>query len=174
MLEIFQKFKGPKIEFNYKKLPVRSLRSVVRFANNARSAKQKIETNASSCENHFANKSFPDQCLKRSKKCSICGISGHDSRTRPEKQKTEMELNSAQKIFQCSVPVDVYLNCAENSNSADLQILPVLTFLPLLKIIIFVVHSAEKLLQIQEMVENFCFALIVELLRLLDLRFRFQ
>ncbi|KAL0222909.1 hypothetical protein P9112_002299 [Eukaryota sp. TZLM1-RC] len=57
--------------------------------------------------------------LKGSKKCSICGISGHNSRTCPEKQKREIELKSAQQILECSVPADADVKGAENNVSDD-------------------------------------------------------
>ncbi|KAL0216305.1 hypothetical protein P9112_008489 [Eukaryota sp. TZLM1-RC] len=57
-----------------------------------------------------------------SKKCSICGISGHNSRTCPEKQKREFELKSAQQILKCSVPAVAVVNGAENNVSDDQQL----------------------------------------------------
>ncbi|KAL0210797.1 hypothetical protein P9112_009095 [Eukaryota sp. TZLM1-RC] len=57
--------------------------------------------------------------LKGSKKCSICGISGHNSRTCPEKQKREFELKSAQQILKCSVPAVAVVKGAENNVSDD-------------------------------------------------------
>ncbi|KAL0226401.1 hypothetical protein P9112_013725 [Eukaryota sp. TZLM1-RC] len=60
--------------------------------------------------------------LKGSKKCSICGISGHNSRTCPEKQKREFELKSAQQILKCSVPAVAVVKGAENNVSDDQQL----------------------------------------------------
>ncbi|KAL0207297.1 hypothetical protein P9112_011925 [Eukaryota sp. TZLM1-RC] len=60
--------------------------------------------------------------LKGSKKCSICGISGHNSRTCPEKQKREFELKSAQQILECSVPAVAVVKGAENNVSDDQQL----------------------------------------------------
>ncbi|KAL0205839.1 hypothetical protein P9112_001146 [Eukaryota sp. TZLM1-RC] len=60
--------------------------------------------------------------LKGSKKCSICGISGHNSRTCPEKQKREFELKSAQQILKCAVPAVAVVKGAENNVSDDQQL----------------------------------------------------
>ncbi|KAL0214375.1 hypothetical protein P9112_006559 [Eukaryota sp. TZLM1-RC] len=65
------------------------------------------------------NIGLQSKSVKGSKKCSICGISGHNSRTCPEKQKREIELKSAQQILECSVPADAVVKGAENNVSDD-------------------------------------------------------
>ncbi|KAL0214926.1 hypothetical protein P9112_007110 [Eukaryota sp. TZLM1-RC] len=101
---------------NTQKPQLRSLRSVARSINNfvSRNLFSPAETGKSQSTSTFNSqidkiertekmKPLP---LKGSKKCSICGISGHNSRTCPEKQKREIELKSAQQILECSVPAD--------------------------------------------------------------------
>ncbi|KAL0214053.1 hypothetical protein P9112_006237 [Eukaryota sp. TZLM1-RC] len=114
---------------NTEKPPLRSLRSVARSINNsvsrnlfspAETAKsQKSISTFDKIERTEKMKPLP---LKGSKKCSICGISGHNSRTCPEKQKREFELKSAQQILKCSVPAVAVVKGAENNVSDDQQL----------------------------------------------------
>ncbi|KAL0207168.1 hypothetical protein P9112_012879 [Eukaryota sp. TZLM1-RC] len=83
---------------NTEKPPLRSLRSVARSINN--SVSRNLFSPAETAKSQKSLSTFNSQIdkiertekmkplpLKGSKKCSICGISGHNSRTCPEKQK---------------------------------------------------------------------------------------
>ncbi|KAL0227110.1 hypothetical protein P9112_014434 [Eukaryota sp. TZLM1-RC] len=112
------------------KPPLRSLRSVARSINNSVSRNlfspaetRKSQKSISTCHSQIDKIEITEKIkplpLKGSKKCSICGISGHNSRTCPEKQKREIELKSAQQILECSVPADAVEKGAENNVSDD-------------------------------------------------------
>ncbi|KAL0215048.1 hypothetical protein P9112_007232 [Eukaryota sp. TZLM1-RC] len=83
---------------NTEKPPLRSLRSVARSINNSVSrnlfspaetakSQKSISTFNSKIDKIERTEKMKPLPLKGSKKCSICGISGHNSRTCPEKQK---------------------------------------------------------------------------------------
>ncbi|KAL0205928.1 hypothetical protein P9112_001235 [Eukaryota sp. TZLM1-RC] len=116
---------------NTQKPPLRSLRSVARSINNCVSRNLFSPAETGKSQKYIS--SFNSQIdkiertekmkplpLKGSKKCLICGISGHNSRTCPEKQKREFELKSAQQILKCSVPAVAVVKGAEN-NVSDYQ-----------------------------------------------------
>ncbi|KAL0206116.1 hypothetical protein P9112_001423 [Eukaryota sp. TZLM1-RC] len=118
---------------NTEKPPLRSLRSVARSINNSVSrnlfspaetakSQKSISTFNSKIDKIERTEKMKPLPLKGSKKCSICGISGHNSRTCPEKQKREFELKSAQQIFKCSVPAVAVVKGAENNVSDDQQL----------------------------------------------------
>ncbi|KAL0218360.1 hypothetical protein P9112_004013 [Eukaryota sp. TZLM1-RC] len=115
---------------NTQKPPLRSLRSVARSINNSVSrnlfshaetgkSQKSISTFNSQIDKIEITEKMKPLPLKGSKKCSICGFSGHNSRTCPEKQKREIELKSAQQILECSVPADAVVKGAENNVSDD-------------------------------------------------------
>ncbi|KAL0219404.1 hypothetical protein P9112_005057 [Eukaryota sp. TZLM1-RC] len=116
---------------NTQKPPLRSLRSVARSIDNSFSrnlfaeaeigkSQKSISTFNSPIDKIEITEKIKPLPLKGSKKCSICGISGHNSRTCPEKQKREIELKSAQQILECTVPADAVVKGAEN-NVSDYQ-----------------------------------------------------
>ncbi|KAL0206137.1 hypothetical protein P9112_001444 [Eukaryota sp. TZLM1-RC] len=118
---------------NTEKPPLRSLRSVARSINNSVSrnlfspaetakSQKSISTFNSKIDKIERTEKMKPLPLKGSKKCSICGISGHNSRTCPEKQKREFELKSAQQILKCSVPAVAVVKGAENNVSDDQQL----------------------------------------------------
>ncbi|KAL0219374.1 hypothetical protein P9112_005027 [Eukaryota sp. TZLM1-RC] len=112
------------------KTQLRSLRSVARSIDNSFSrnlfapaeigkSQKSISTFNSPIDKIEITEKIKPLPLKGSKKCSICGISGHNLRTCPEKQKREIELKSAQQILECSVPADAVVKGAENNVSDD-------------------------------------------------------
>ncbi|KAL0204978.1 hypothetical protein P9112_000285 [Eukaryota sp. TZLM1-RC] len=118
---------------NTEKPPLRSLRSVARSINNsvsrnlfspaeAAKSQKSISTFNSKIDKIERTEKMKPLPLKGSKKCSICGISGHNSRTCPEKQKREFDLKSAQQILKCSVPAVAVVKGAENDVSDDQQL----------------------------------------------------
>ncbi|KAL0227202.1 hypothetical protein P9112_014526 [Eukaryota sp. TZLM1-RC] len=118
---------------NTQKPPLRSLRSVARSINNSVSRNLfspaetgKSQKSISTCHSQIDKIEITEKMkplpLKGSKNCSICGISGHNSRTFPEKQKREFELKSAQQILKCSVPAVAVVKGAENNVSDDQQL----------------------------------------------------
>ncbi|KAL0214992.1 hypothetical protein P9112_007176 [Eukaryota sp. TZLM1-RC] len=138
MLEIFHKKNfNSKTDHctrnNTQKPPLRSLRSVARSITNSVSrnlfspaetgkSQKSISTFNSQIDKIEITEKMKPLPLKGSKKCSICGFSGHNSRPCPEKQKREIELKSAQQILECSVPADAVVKGAENNVSDDQQL----------------------------------------------------
>ncbi|KAL0206171.1 hypothetical protein P9112_001478 [Eukaryota sp. TZLM1-RC] len=118
---------------NTQKPQLRSLRSVARSINNSVSrnlfsptetakSQKSLSTFNSQIDKIERTEKMKPLPLKGSKKCSICGISGHNSRTCPEKQKREFELKSAQQILKCSVPAVAVVKGAANNVSDDQQL----------------------------------------------------
>ncbi|KAL0219326.1 hypothetical protein P9112_004979 [Eukaryota sp. TZLM1-RC] len=144
---------------NTEKPPLRSLRSVARSINNPVSRNLFSPAETAKSQKSISTFNSKIDKIERTENMKPLPLkSGHNSRTCPEKQKREFELKSAQQILKCSVPAVAVVKGAENDVSDDQQLnASSVSSSSSSENSNFCCPFCKKMLQIHEMVENFCF-----------------